>query len=242
MSGGRRWAARLALLALTAGAPVVAAAQVADAPVRGYAAEHPFAPFVAEAAERFGLPEVWIWAVMRAESAGRPQAVSHAGAMGLMQVLPATWAELRSRHGLGDDPFDPRDNILAGAAYLREMLDRFGSPGFLAAYNAGPTRYENHLATGRPLPAETRAYLATLAPVTGAVRAARAEPATVDAEMWRLAPLFIVRPSAHPTPGPNATMPFADPQPDGQTADTGAGHDPAIEALFFPLSGQAWRP
>jgi hypothetical protein len=82
--------------------------------------------------------------------------------------MPATWAELRVRHRLGGNPYDPRDNILAGAAYLREMHDRYGSPGFLAAYNAGPGRYEEYLA-GRPLPAETRAYVAALAPLSAAV-------------------------------------------------------------------------
>jgi hypothetical protein len=83
-----------------------------------------------------------------------------------MQIMPETWADLRLRYGLGNDPYDPRDNILAGAAYLRELHDRYGSPGFLAAYNAGPTHYEEHLA-GRPLPAETQAYLDNLAPVVG---------------------------------------------------------------------------
>src|SRR5580658_11098555 len=63
------------------------------------------------------------------------------------------------------DPYDAHDNILAGAAYLRELDDRYGAVGFLAAYNAGPARYEDHLATGRPLPAETRAYVATLVPM-----------------------------------------------------------------------------
>ncbi len=77
---------------------------------------------IAEAAQRFGLPPAWIAAVMQVESAGHPRAVSSAGAMGLMQIMPATWAALRRRHGLGDDPFDPRDNILGGAAYLREMM------------------------------------------------------------------------------------------------------------------------
>jgi soluble lytic murein transglycosylase-like protein len=76
--------------------------------------------------------------------------------MGLMQLMLGTWVELSVRHGLGLDPFDPHDNILAGAAYLKEMHDRFGSTGFLAAYHAGPSRYE-HLATGQPLPPETMA-------------------------------------------------------------------------------------
>jgi hypothetical protein len=83
-----------------------------------------------------------------------------------MQVMPETWADLRLRYDLGNDPYDPHDNILAGTAYLRELRDQYGSPGFLAAYNAGPARYEEHL-TGRPLPAETQAYLQKLVPGIG---------------------------------------------------------------------------
>jgi hypothetical protein len=90
--------------------------------------------------------------------------------MGLMQIMPKTWAELRARYGLGADPYDARDNILAGAAYIRELSDRYGAPGFLAAYNAGPGRYERHLETGRPLPAETQAFVAALAPVIESTR------------------------------------------------------------------------
>jgi membrane-bound lytic murein transglycosylase B len=101
---------------------------------------------------------------MHVESALEVRAVSPAGAMGLMQVMPQTYAELRARYGLGADPFQPRDNILAGAAYLRELYDRFGAGGFLAAYNAGPARYQQHLIDGRPLPSETRAYVAKLSP------------------------------------------------------------------------------
>lgn len=120
--------------------------------------------FVSEAAARFRIPASWIFAVMAVESGHDPRAVSEAGAMGLMQVMPRTYAELRARYGLGKDPFHPRDNVLAGSAYLRELYDRFGAPGFLAAYNAGPERYAQHLATGRPLPLETRRYLALLTP------------------------------------------------------------------------------
>lgn len=135
-------------------------------PLSGVAGQTIHAAEIAAASQRFGIPETWIRAVMRAESAGDRHAVSHRGAMGLMQVMPATWAGLRAQHGLGADPFAPQDNILAGAAYLREMLDRFGSvPLMLAAYNAGPRRVEAHLATGQLLPAETRAYVATLAPL-----------------------------------------------------------------------------
>ncbi|MEK9285278.1 lytic transglycosylase domain-containing protein [Bradyrhizobium sp. ISRA442] len=115
-----------------------------------------------EASQRFAIPPNWIRSVQSIESAGDVHARSPKGAMGLMQIMPATWAELRERYNLGNDPYDPHDNILAGTAYLRELLDRYGSPGVFAAYNAGPCRYEEHLAGG-PLPDETRAYVAKLA-------------------------------------------------------------------------------
>lgn len=122
-------------------------------------------PYSLEASRRFGVPLEWIERVMRAESGGRTHLdgrpiTSRAGAMGLMQVMPGTWAELRARLGLGSDPHDPRDNILAGTYYLRLMYDRFGYPGLFGAYNAGPGRYAEWLAGRRALPAETTAYLA----------------------------------------------------------------------------------
>ena len=104
---------------------------------------------------------------MQVESAGDSNSTSSAGAMGLMQVMPQTYAMLRARLGLGANPYDPRDNIMAGAAYLREMHDRYGSAGFLAAYNAGPGRFEEFRAGVRPLPAETVQYLARLNPMLG---------------------------------------------------------------------------
>lgn len=125
-------------------------------------------PIIAEASQRFAIPQAWIAAVMQAESAGlthwkgRP-ITSPAGAMGLMQLMPGTWDAMRRRHGLGPDPHDPRDNIMAGTAYLRAMYDRFGYPGLFAAYNAGPGRYAEHLRSRRSLPGETRAYIAQLA-------------------------------------------------------------------------------
>ena len=124
---------------------------------------------IGEAAQRFDVPEQWIRAVMQVESGGRTYLngrpiTSSAGAMGLMQVMPATYAYLRDRYGLGHDPHNPRDNILAGTAYIREMYDQFGTPGFLAAYNAGPGRYSQHLRHGRPLPRETRRYVAMIYP------------------------------------------------------------------------------
>jgi Transglycosylase SLT domain len=139
---------------------------------------HPFAAFVTEASRRFAVPEHWIRAVMRVESGEKSRARSRRGATGLMQIMPRTWNELRARHSLGTDPYDPHDNILAGAAYIRELYDRYGAPGFLAAYNAGPGRYERHLATSRPLPAETQAYVATLAPMIKSTQAT-AQIATV---------------------------------------------------------------
>ncbi|RUX07311.1 lytic transglycosylase domain-containing protein [Mesorhizobium sp. M2A.F.Ca.ET.037.01.1.1] len=123
--------------------------------------------FVAEASQRFRVPESWIYAVMDAESSGRTvldgrPITSRAGAMGLMQVMPKTYRDMRVEHGLGADPYNPRDNILAGTAYLRAMYDRFGFPGLFAAYNAGPERYDDHLQRGRPLPSETVDYLRKL--------------------------------------------------------------------------------
>jgi len=153
-----------------------------------------FANFIEEASRRFAVPTYLIRVVMDVESAGDARARSPKGAMGLMQIMPETWADLRIHHRLGSNPYDPRDNILAGAAYLHELHDRYGSPGFLAAYNAGPGRYEQYL-VGRPLPAETRAYVATLAPLFGGGELAGPIPvAAVHSKSWTEAPLFIGRP------------------------------------------------
>ena len=146
-------------------------------------------PFITEASQRFGIPEAWIRSVMQAESAwltsleGRPM-TSRAGAMGLMQVMPETYAEMRGRFGLGADPYDPHDNILAGTGFLREMYDRYGYPGLFAAYNAGPQRYENHMRRGTPLPAETLTYLAAIDPlIAGASEATSSHSAPAAADM-----------------------------------------------------------
>jgi soluble lytic murein transglycosylase-like protein len=124
-------------------------------------------PEIAEAATRFSIPERWIERVMRAESGGRTRLEgrpirSPKGAIGLMQLMPGTWTEMRVRLGLGDNPDDPRDNILAGSCYLRLMYDRFGYPGLFGAYNAGPARYAAWLAGRARLPGETLAYLEML--------------------------------------------------------------------------------
>jgi len=172
------------------------------------------------AAARFGLPVDLIETVIAAESGGQPRAVSRAGAMGLMQLMPGTWADLRLRLRLGADPFDPADNVLAGAAYLRELRDRYGAPGFLAAYNAGPGRYEASLA-GRPLPLETRLYVDRIV--------GRMDPIGRGQVDWRAIGLFPPTWSqglGGPTTGANADP--SQPAPSGD----GAG-------LFVVRQGQA---
>lgn len=152
----------------------------------------------AEASRRSGLPEDWIRAVAWVESRGASQAVSPKGAMGLMQIMPATWRDLRADLGLGNDPFDHRDNLVAGAVYLRRMFDRFGAGGFLAAYNAGPSRYQAFLDGRMKLPAETIAYTAR---VRGRLTiAASSEPLTPAFSRfnWRTSGLFVGREIARP--------------------------------------------
>ncbi len=177
-------------------------------------------PQIAEASHRYAIPEAWIRAVLRAESNGCTHLhgqpiTSHAGAMGLMQIMPATWAELRQRHGFGADPHDPRENILAGAAYLREMHDRFGVPGAFAAYHAGPGRYAAHVQHAAPLRTQTRRYLeqvATAAGMTAPVPLAEQESAPPDA-------LFAVLPRAHRT----------------SDAGDGSGPDPRLFVRLRPV-------
>jgi len=193
------------VLAMTGGsirAVSAASAKTQSAPMAATNPVNPYAGYIAEASRRFGIPESWIRAVMRVESRGHVKAVSPKGAIGLMQIMPDTWAGLRLRYRLGRDPRDPHDNILAGAAYLREMHDRYGAAGFLAAYNAGPGRYAEYLGTGRPLPAETRAYVAALAPLIGGDPVNRDVVIAAGAAAWIRAPLFAVvadsTSSAHP--------------------------------------------
>jgi soluble lytic murein transglycosylase-like protein len=208
--GGLKWvsAALALLLASPAGATAV----------------DRWSTHIEEASRRFGVPEGWIRRVMQAESGGRTMLAgkpitSRSGAMGLMQLMPGTWAEMRRAHGLGPDPHDPRDNILAGTAYLRAMHDRFGYPGLFAAYNAGPGRYARHVAAGAPLPAETVAYVADVAGGGAGERPYHVRPA-------RLAPpLFAVLKVAGP--GTGGSGPEA------------VGGTPG--ALFVPLRGAAPR-
>jgi len=186
-------AAAIVMMSLAAMASI-AAAQQPSLPSRPMLiASDAMTGFVTEASQRFGVPDAWIRAVMQVESAGDRNSTSSAGAMGLTQVMPQTYAMLRARLGLGANPYDPHDNIVAGAAYLREMHDRYGSAGFLAAYNAGPGRFEEFRAGVRPLPAETVQYLARLNPmlgIEGSTMPAGATPITVRTP--EASPIFVI--------------------------------------------------
>ncbi len=129
--------------------------------------DDPWGPYIAQAAARFQIPQQWIRAVIQQESGGEEQAVSPAGAMGLMQLMPETYQDLQAQYGLGADPFDPQNNIDAGAGYISQMYQRYGAPGFLAAYNAGPEDVDEYLAGNASLPDETVNYLAMVTPNLG---------------------------------------------------------------------------
>ena len=135
-------------------------------------AEDPWRPYILQAASRFSIPQDWIRAVIHQESGGhqfldgRP-ITSHSGAMGLMQLMPQTYADMRSRYGLRSDPYEPHDNIMAGTGYISILARKYGAPAFLAAYNAGPQRLEEYLSEGRQLPNETVNYVANITPHLG---------------------------------------------------------------------------
>jgi hypothetical protein len=231
----------IALLLLAAGSGASAEPVQAGIPKSSTQA-HPFAEFITEAAQRFAIPASWIRAVMRAESFGDAGALSPKGAMGLMQIMPATWSELRVRYGLGSDPYDPHDNILAGAAYLRELHDRYGEQGFLAAYNAGPARYEAHLATGRPLPPETQAYVAQLASAISGGSIDGAMPIAPPLLSWAGAPLFapheaVTLSHAAPSSDPRATRN----SPDNQVQDWTA-LAPQSGGMFVRVTNRTANP
>lgn len=183
---------------------------------------------IAEAAGRFDMPELWVREVIRQESGGRTMAngrpiVSKAGAMGLMQVMPGTYEEMRRKHGLGSDPYDPRDNIIAGTAYLREMYNLFGAPGFLGAYNCGPGCYGDYLAGKRSLPGETKRYMASVSPRLNRTTA----PNGAD---------IVVASAADNAPFAAASSPPAAPAPNS------GGRAPVAVAVLPPPPSAAPRP
>ena len=241
VSGLHRAARRLALLLLSglvivSVMPAVTMAQsLAVAPG---SASNPYAAHITDAATRFRLPAVWIRAVMRAESADDPRAISPKGAMGLMQIMPATWAELRVRHRLGADPYNVRDNIIAGSGYIRELLDRYGSPGWIAAYNAGPGRYDEAL-NGHPLPTETRAYVAAVASAigSGGTVTAAAHPLA-----WTRSPLFIAQPDRRSVVDPIPAGRSSVTAPNAALARDLSAIIPRLGDLFVARSGDRTAP
>jgi hypothetical protein len=98
---------------------------------------------------------------------GRP-ITSPTGAVGLMQLEPDTYEDMRRQLKLGADPFNPRDNIMAGAAYLHWLHQRYGFPAMFIAYNDGPGNLEAHKSRGRTLPEETRNYISKICGMLGA--------------------------------------------------------------------------
>lgn len=196
----------------------------------------PFATFIAEASRRFGIPAAWIWAVMHAESDAETHAISPKGAMGLMQIMPSTWVDLRKRYHLGANPYDAHDNIIAGAAYLRELLDRYGAPGFLAAYNAGLARWEDHLTTGRPLPAETHAYLARLTPIVGDGAPDSGTLLASIARSWTAASLFPVQRSGASAEGMTGLRPPVHGKSNARPVQDWTALAPTSHGLFVSLS------
>lgn len=127
--------------------------------------------FIDEASKRAEIPSDWIRAVMMQESGGRTMLAentpitSSMGAMGLMQLMPETWREMQHIYKLGPDPYDPHDNILAGAAYLHTLYWEYGYPGMFAAYNDGPGMIEAHRRLKQMLPAETAQYVLDIASI-----------------------------------------------------------------------------
>ncbi len=225
MSAGLR--VTLAGIVLAVGCPLFASAS-ASAQGADACARH--AP---EAARRSGLSVGIVLRVMHAESRGRPRAVSPKGAMGCMQIMPGTWADLTRRHALGDIPFDPRMNMIGGALYLAELARQFGFPGAFSAYNAGPGRYQRHVRRGVPLPAETIAYTAQI--TGGAPMPARSivAPDKQTPPRWQEAALFMpVAPSRSPSSSA-AT--------DGAAGSHDGGNPFAANALF-PLMRQVVMP
>jgi soluble lytic murein transglycosylase len=142
--------------ATAAGFPAVPAAArpaAARSGIRHAVARDRYLPLVEAHSGRYGLDPRLVLAVVEVESAYRPDARSHKGAMGLMQLMPATAAGLDV-----DDPYDPDQNLRGGTAYLARMVERFGTLELaLAAYNAGPEAVERY--DGVPPYRETREYV-----------------------------------------------------------------------------------
>lgn len=149
---------------------------------------------IAKAASRFAVPASWLRAVMQVESGGRTMMSekqpirSSAGAMGLMQLMPDTYRDMRAQYALGPNPYDPHDNIVAGAAYLKWLRGKYGYPEMFAAYNDGPGHLDQRLRTAGLLPLETRNYLVR---VTNAVEGRNGGSAKVKFTRPNGAPVLV---------------------------------------------------
>jgi membrane-bound lytic murein transglycosylase B len=145
-----------------------------------------WAPVITEASARFNVPATWIRAVVQMESGGRTMLgenrpiISHAGAMGLMQLMPGTYKLMSAQFRLGANPFNSRDNIYAGAAYLHQLYQHYGFPAMFAAYNDGPGNLEQKLQRGRLLPLETRNYVSRIVTALNGGAAKGANPAALQ--------------------------------------------------------------
>lgn len=141
--------------------PAVAAAQALFAPLArqmGEAERGALARALVEASREHGLEPALVLAVIEVESRFDPFAVSHKGALGLMQILPSTGAPIARRLGIPwrgpQTLFDPHANLRIGVAYLRELIDRYANVrAALAAYNWGPGEIDARLRQGDVLPA-----------------------------------------------------------------------------------------
>jgi len=189
----------------------------------------PWRMHIADAAQRFEIPETWMRAVIDVADVRDPSILSARGAMGLMQLTPETWRIQRDRHGLGDDPYQPRDNIMAGAAYLRELSERYGSlRAAMTAYHAGPERFEEHLATDFALPDDTVAFVAKVVAVIGETDDGVPAFASATDVGWTEAPLFVARAKSQS----DDTIPLAEQSSETPTRGASTMLTPASGELF----------
>ncbi len=132
----------------------------------------PWGPYINQSSQRFNVPDQWIRAIILQETRGyqyfnkRPVTSPH-GAKGLMQIKSATYKDLAKRYNLGSDVYDPHDNIMAGTGYIHTLYNKYGAPGFVAAYHGGPGTLDAYLKRKTPLPKTTKNYLISVTPNLG---------------------------------------------------------------------------
>ncbi len=235
---------------LCCGYAITPAPATPAAPIAGPSSIDRWQTFITDAARQFGIPDSWIRGVMRAESGGRTilngkPITSVKGAMGLMQIMPGTYRGLRAQYGLGSDAYDPRDNIFAGAAYLRQMYERYGYPSLFAAYNAGPKRLDDFLLHRQSLPRATLNYVGGIVPGaeialshgSGALQISSSENTVLAVSnnvTARPNALFFMQNAGQSA----SNLPAEGPPAPSHTVESNAGFSSASSAaLFVPLSG-----